>query len=284
MSPEFLCIGAQKAGTTWLHHNLANHPQVWLPPVKELHYFDYPHRVPLICKVVGSSRHHHRAREGVRRLLSSITDSTLRNWHSRYLFHPRGDRWYVSLFSPAPDQIAGEVTPGYAALSDSGVAHVHTVLPELKIIFLLRNPIHRIWSAAAMHFSKHGHRSLNDVDPLQLESYFQRSGPQERSNYLRTLKTWEAYFEPRRIFVGFFDQLEQAPGSLLRDICEFLSIDGSTQRIPESASEKLNPRSYPQMPPEVSEFLTQRFSGQLQQLHQRFANEYTAAWLSSTQV
>jgi hypothetical protein len=42
MYPNFLGIGAQKSGTTWLHDNLARHPQVWLPPVKEIHYFDRP--------------------------------------------------------------------------------------------------------------------------------------------------------------------------------------------------------------------------------------------------
>ena len=40
MFPRFLCIGAQKAGTSWLNHNLRAHPGLWLPPRKELHYFD----------------------------------------------------------------------------------------------------------------------------------------------------------------------------------------------------------------------------------------------------
>lgn len=281
MNPGFLCIGAQKAGTTWLYHNLKNHPQVWLPPVKELHYFDYPHRTPLIWKVAGSTRHHHRARREVREFLSVLTDPALRSWHRRFLFHPRGDRWYASLFAPAPQQIAGEITPAYATLSESSVAHIHALLPELKIILLLRNPIQRIWSAAAMHFSKHGRRSLNEVDPKQLENYFMQRGPRKRSDYLSTLNTWEAYFEPQQIFIGFFDQLEQAPGSLLRNVCGFLSIDDSASHIPETAPEKLNPRSYPQIPPELSEYLTQQYSAQIQQLNQRFSNEYTATWLSS---
>jgi hypothetical protein len=38
--PDFLVIGAQRAGTTWLHQVLRRHPSLWLPPVKELHYFD----------------------------------------------------------------------------------------------------------------------------------------------------------------------------------------------------------------------------------------------------
>ncbi|MCP5022399.1 MAG: sulfotransferase domain-containing protein [bacterium] len=38
--PDFLGIGAQKAGTTWLHENLSRHPEVFLPKAKELHFFD----------------------------------------------------------------------------------------------------------------------------------------------------------------------------------------------------------------------------------------------------
>src|SRR3984957_2732032 len=42
--PDFLCIGAQKAGTTWLHKMLGQHPGAWLPPIKEIHYFDRLYR------------------------------------------------------------------------------------------------------------------------------------------------------------------------------------------------------------------------------------------------
>ena len=38
--PDFLCIGAQKAGTSWLNNVLLEHPQVFMPPVNELHFFD----------------------------------------------------------------------------------------------------------------------------------------------------------------------------------------------------------------------------------------------------
>src|SRR2546423_15689927 len=38
--PDFICIGAQKAGTGWLYEQLRNHPDFWMPPMKELHYFD----------------------------------------------------------------------------------------------------------------------------------------------------------------------------------------------------------------------------------------------------
>lgn len=37
--PNFLLIGAQKCGTTWLHHQLRQHPQIFMPPTKEQSYF-----------------------------------------------------------------------------------------------------------------------------------------------------------------------------------------------------------------------------------------------------
>src|SRR5438094_376898 len=37
--PDFLCVGAHKGGTTWLYQQLDSHPDFWMPPVKELHYF-----------------------------------------------------------------------------------------------------------------------------------------------------------------------------------------------------------------------------------------------------
>src|ERR1700759_3980060 len=39
--PDFLCIGAQKAGTSWLDRNLRRHPKLWLPPMKELQFFSH---------------------------------------------------------------------------------------------------------------------------------------------------------------------------------------------------------------------------------------------------
>jgi len=39
-SPDFLILGAQKAGTTWLADVLRQHPDIYLPPEKELHFFN----------------------------------------------------------------------------------------------------------------------------------------------------------------------------------------------------------------------------------------------------
>jgi hypothetical protein len=38
--PDFFCVGLQKGGTQWLYDQLQHHPDFWMPPIKELHYFD----------------------------------------------------------------------------------------------------------------------------------------------------------------------------------------------------------------------------------------------------
>ncbi len=42
--PSFLGIGAQKAGTTWIHKRLEIHPELYLPPEKEIHYWDLQYK------------------------------------------------------------------------------------------------------------------------------------------------------------------------------------------------------------------------------------------------
>ena len=47
MKPDFLGIGAQKAGTKWLYDQLIPHPQVYLTPIKEIHYWDVYRKLKL---------------------------------------------------------------------------------------------------------------------------------------------------------------------------------------------------------------------------------------------
>lgn len=45
--PDFIGIGAQKSGTTWLYEKLRQHPDVYLPSQKELHYFTGNYHAPI---------------------------------------------------------------------------------------------------------------------------------------------------------------------------------------------------------------------------------------------
>ncbi|MEO2031399.1 MAG: sulfotransferase [Planctomycetaceae bacterium] len=103
--PNFLIIGAQKCGTTSLHRYLMEHPEIFMSPNKELHFF--------------------------------VTE---RNWH-------KGVKWYARQFAQG-FHACGEASPSYTAFPRySGVPErIHHVLPEVKLIYLIRDPIQRLVS------------------------------------------------------------------------------------------------------------------------------------------
>ena len=135
--PDFLVIGAQRAGTTWLHRVLRQHPALWLPPVKELHYFD---RLDIKRTILSPKE---RRRVGLKRLLS------LDPWLIKYWFRHRDDKWYASLFRGAQARglIAGEITPAYATLNEKVLRRIQRMNEGIKLVFVMRDPVDRAWSA-----------------------------------------------------------------------------------------------------------------------------------------
>lgn len=255
-----------------------------MPPVKEIHYFDISDPRPLIVTACTTTSGYsgRRAREKLRvwlrQLVTPGREAHL-GWHLRYFLRRRDDAWYASLFTPGPGQITGDVTPAYARLDAPEVARIGALMPHAKVIYLLRNPIQRMWSQAAMHFTKFGFHGLDTVRDEEIERWFEKKAHDRNSEYSQNLDIWRRFFPGEQIFIGFFDQLREEPGVLLRDIYDFLGVDSSPGVIPATAGIKVNARRYPPMPDDVARALTRRYYAEIEQLHQHFANRYTAAWL-----
>ena len=104
--PDFLCIGAPKSATTWLHERLDKHPDIFLPKGKELHFFDTPYidrnasnSLPFGSKGFGNYR--------------TYDLSSERHW-----------RWYSFQFQQGKRQIKGDITPTYARASAENIASI----------------------------------------------------------------------------------------------------------------------------------------------------------------
>lgn len=227
--PTFLGIGAQKAGTTWLYRGLELHPDIWLPPVKELHFFDERIRFPErgfenVHGTHGPSKrwrrqlHNERRR---RRRIEVVDDDEAQNrkWCSDYFFGTPSIDWYRSLF--AGHLHAGEVTPEYAALDADMIETVVTELPQIRVIYLLRNPIEREWSAALMA-TRSGNRSPDAV--LRQNRRHVR--------YSDNIDRWTEALPPGRFYIGFTEDLGNHPDALMAHIVEFIGADPGAARIP----------------------------------------------------
>ena len=128
--PDFICIGAAKAGTTWLYDILSNSPGYWMPPMKELSYFGHPKRNPKLLGRITSLDH--------------ITNPKKREWVAYFLKgEPRDDNWYLTLFKPARKRAAGDISPPYSRIGLNGIEHAKRLAPHAKIIMFVRKPADR---------------------------------------------------------------------------------------------------------------------------------------------
>jgi hypothetical protein len=229
--PDFLGIGVQKCGTSWLDNNLRDHQELWLPPIKELHYFDSLH-LPASQRDAGAWR-----RAFVRdSYLWHFENTPTARWdYDRFgqLAHiagePVDDAWYGSIFAQAgPWQLCGEITPDYALLSDRAIRHVLDLSPEIRILINLRDPIDRDWSEIRMAALENG-RS----EPEDLLAISRQPDVLQRTDYVGLVTRWLAHVPGDRIKIIFLDDIEQQPLAVMKDICCFLGISDCGIAVPD---------------------------------------------------
>ena len=167
--PDFICVGAQKGGTAWLFDQVNIHPDFRMPPIKELHYFDGSFvrwRVEkLHTKALAAldRLNRQRERESMRLLDQAdidFLDAAL--WLSERagtLDH------YAKLFNHKGALLSGDITGSYAKLPDHRVREVLAHFPEVKILYIAREPLARLWSQYSMVVRKE-----NWEDPTSLAS------------------------------------------------------------------------------------------------------------------
>lgn len=230
--PAFLGIGAQKAATTWLDRCLRRHPSIRLPPLKELHYFDDLAAGAGTRPIFGGDWAGRRLRrELASRLRADVRylDGRGLGWDVRYFFGRRSDEWYVSLFPGDPGAVAGEITPDYSILDADSVGRVRRLLPEVKLIFLLRDPIDRSWSQIRMDVARGGRRAA-DAPLAELIALARSDRVTRRSDYERTLRTWGSHFADERFFIAFLEDVRARPEEVLARLWGFLGVD-PTDRV-----------------------------------------------------
>jgi hypothetical protein len=226
--PDFLCIGAQKAGTSWLAANLSTHPQVWSPYRKELHHFDTRHLAGdrLEKRRERTLRHVRVALKAAK--ASGAGPAELKPL--RRLLDPERlftDAWYEDVFAAAPlDMAAGEYTPRYSTLPDAGVEDVRRSCPEARIIWILRDPAERNLSGFRMHLAR---REIAPDDAAGVErearAWLATDSP-DRGDYADYLPRWEARWTAGETLLLLpFGRLKRDPRGFLAEVEALLGLD-----------------------------------------------------------
>lgn len=273
---DFLGIGAQKAATSWLYDNLQRHPAVWLPPIKELHYFDRSPDYPspsylasssLVHRLVGREYFNRRFRKNLRfdlKAAFSHKDWKTIGWLLHYYLGTYSDRWYLSLFKPGKGKLRGEITPSYSILALADVQHIKDILPDLKIIFILRDPIDRAWSH--MRFVAMLGMFDGISDPAKCRRFIDADDQALRSDYVRTLEIWRSCFSEEQMYIGFFDDIGQDPKQAITKIFDFLGLDSQCVTDDAAVNNRVNAADEMAMPDELKVYLARKYYPELQKL------------------
>jgi hypothetical protein len=117
--------------------------------------------------------------------------------------------WYLGHFTPGADRLKGEASPSYALLPVEGIRLIRRLMPDVRLIFLMRDPVARAWSHA-----KHTYRfgeanfascslSLEAVPDDQWQENFRHEWCLAGGDYLGQLRRWLSVFPKEQVNVGF---------------------------------------------------------------------------------
>lgn len=230
----FVCIGAQKAGTTWLARMLQSHPDLFLTPVKEIHYFDH---IRGITEHLSNSKRRSRYRKYHQRMWTQWHRFDEHRgqwaWYRDYMKSPIDDAWYASLFRHrGTRRFAGEVTPEYAILGQEGLSHLKRLAPDARVLFIMRNPVTRAWSQALHQCRARGldatRQSTEALLAMLAEPRFQALG-----DYMATLDDMAAVFRQDQTLALFYEDMHQDRLAALEQVCRFIGIGFDAQYFGE---------------------------------------------------
>ncbi len=209
--PHFLIAGAPKSGTTSLYRILSQHPQIFLPEVKELHYFDNEE------------------------------------------YFSNGINWYASHFQNARhNQICGECTAAYLYYPGVPSRMKSALGDELRIIFILRNPVDRAYSEYLHNYR----RGLIHEDTFEkaIESEFKNQSLPlfdrrhfsyiSRGWYSRYLKNYFQVFSREQVLILLFEEdFLHNPEQTISKILSFIGADQKKLNMNIKANEAYYPVS-----------------------------------------
>lgn len=204
--PNFLVIGAGRAGTTSIYHYLRQHPQVYMSPIKETNFFAY------ICADWDD------------RELERI------GWSSKYPV--RSLDAYQTLFGQVRGERAvGEVSPHYLA-NPRTAGCIRRYLPSVRLVAILRHPVDRAYSSFLFH-TRDGRerRTFERAIEEELAGVRREMLGYGQLHYLRLgryhelLQPYYELFAREQIAIFLFSELQRDPAAFMKEVFQLLEVD-----------------------------------------------------------
>lgn len=205
--PDFLIIGAAKAGTTSIHYYLQQHPEIFMSPVKDTFFFNFNGNDPDFSGPDDNAWYKERA-------IINFAD-------------------YQTLFAEAKaNTVIGESCAGY--LYDASAAkNIQQRLPDVRLIAILRDPVERAYSSFLQQV-RDGYETTTDfAEALDMEAQRrdQNWRPiwhyENRGRYYQQIEAYLKLFDSTKLQILLYDDLQQDPVTMLKKIFTFIEVDAS---------------------------------------------------------
>jgi hypothetical protein len=269
--PDLICIGAQKAGTTWLHAMLSQHPGVFRGPMKEVHFFDslyFPRHKKWAIRNARKSitkrieRHRQKAAKPNQKLIAWL--ESLNDSERMYT-----DEWYEQIFSGpgSKGRVTFEITPAYSMLPLEGITKVKALLGDVPIIYIIRDPLDRILSQIRMKAS----RKFGDKPISEMEWSGLCHDMQERGDYKTYIPRWLSVFPNKNVHFMQFKRISTEPESLMREVEALVGLPPNNYK--HLRQKRLSSRRF-DVPQSVTDSLSKHVEPQYEFLETHFGREF----------
>lgn len=186
---NFVVIGSQKCGTTWLFDKLKMHPNLYFPVGKEGNYWNQ--------KFYQGDVH-------------------------RSIYHAAMNGPVVELCH----YICGDITPEYAVMSPEQIQVLYAHHPDIHLFLMVRNPILRAWSAIKMTHQYYNMNLANLTDEQAVQG-ITTGKTAELGQYDVMIQNWLKFFDPAQLEIIFFDDLSTHYRDILSKVCMTLGVEPS---------------------------------------------------------
>lgn len=220
-----LCVGAQKTGTTWLHSQLKDHPQIGFSDVKEVHYFNTIHNGSVLLttrKVEHLKNLIENNRFALENYFTRLSQGKKTDKGIEKLLSPVNDEWYMNHLK-TEKKYAADFTPEYALLPNEGFENIKKVSRNQKVIFIMRDPIERAKSAIQYYFQTNG-KDIESSTEEEILSVAQKSFIIKMSSYQDTIRKLESNFSIDNVLYMFYEDIMANKEESINVVYGFLGI------------------------------------------------------------
>ncbi len=263
------CIGATKSGTSWLHRYISNHEECHMRGIKELHYFDaveFNDWDPWIEMCEGRSARSRAEAEGLDPDQAERKFRTARDaeaWGKVLEGRQQDDAAYLAYLTDGMggEKLVADFTPAYGLLPEARLKHMAEIAPNVRFVYLMRDPVMRIWS----HCRMMARRRANKPEEIQRRSVnimkrvHKGKEPEivRRSDYASPLRRLANVVPDDQVFIGFYEDLFNRDA--IGRISKFLGISHGWADFEKRFMEGPKAEMEPEQWAEMREFLAPQY-------------------------